>query len=515
MRAMETSSLSSRFPKTFSLCQLASSVWFVGALAAVLRLTQLGTESVWVDEMYSLDDAVNFSFRDINIRPFYYMLLKGWMMLGGSSDVWLRSLSVLLDLGAIAFAYLLCQYALGRTAAWMTALIMALSPLMLNHAQEIRMYPLITFLTLGGTLALAHALEQPTRKLIGLWAIARLLALLTSPLMILMFLPDCLLYGLTYWRKWPQLRVFLYGLLFIGATWGPLLLREFLAAKEGFEEDNDSRDGITLVSILSKITSLTIFWPLEGLDFIESPIPLLYYKLMTLVLLGVFAVALVHLRPNIQSRLLWIAAWGLLPTAVMLAAAMTVMPAVLWRARYLLFVAPYLIMLLVYGFEQIRRWQPRAAALLAALYIVAVGGGLAQYYSTYYRPAWQAVVETVQDRELTGDVIINYTGMGNYNVPRYYEGRSDVETIHLYRDLHDKQRLKLVMDKADELPQAERMWLICQAGCQEQKEFQYITEAVVGANAQTDSSETFETLGNKVAKYGAIDLHLVTSGASD
>jgi hypothetical protein len=199
----------------------------------------------------------------------------------------------------------------------------------------------------------------------------------------------------------------------------------------------------------------------------------------------------------------------------MLAAAMTVMPAVLWRARYLLFVAPYLIMLLVYGFEQIRRWQPRAAALLAALYIVAVGGGLAQYYSTYYRPAWQAVVETVQDRELTGDVIINYTGMGNYNVPRYYEGRSDVETIHLYRDLHDKQRLKLVMDKADELPQAERMWLICQAGCQEQKEFQYITEAVVGANAQTDSSETFETLGNKVAKYGAIDLHLVTSGAPD
>ncbi|NEO91442.1 MAG: hypothetical protein F6K56_14845, partial [Moorea sp. SIO3G5] len=127
-------------------------------LAAGLYLYQLGTESLWVDELYSVNDAKRLPDRLSLMRPLYYILLWLWMQFG-SSDAWLRGLSVLFGLGSVFLTYQLGRRVAGKATGLIAALLLALSPLFINFAQMVRMYTLGTCLGLGGTLALVHALE--------------------------------------------------------------------------------------------------------------------------------------------------------------------------------------------------------------------------------------------------------------------------------------------------------------------------------------------------------------------
>jgi 4-amino-4-deoxy-L-arabinose transferase-like glycosyltransferase len=511
---MGTSKISAASSNIFLFQRVASPVWGILALGAILRLLQIGTESVWADEMYSMDDALNFGQDGIGVRPFYYLLLRVWMV-GGTGDVWLRSLSILLDIGAIFLAYRLCEYALGKTAAWITALIMSLSPLMVNHAQEIRMYPLITFLTLLGSLTLIHTLEHPNGLRFAVWAVSRLLALLTSPLMALMVLTDCLLYGLNYWRNWSRLKAFVYGLAFIGAAWAPIFLSKLLAASDDFAATHSSWDpddgGFSITSVVSRLTTFTVYWPLQSLEYFPSSIPINFYKLFTVLLVAILFVAVAQLRLNVKLPLLWIAAWALVPATVQLVASETVMSGTIWRERYLLYLAPYFIMLMVHGFQRIWRWQPKIGGLIAVLYFIAVAGGLVQYYAVDYRPEWQAVADTVEANDQASDVFVNYTWMGEHNLPRYYDGDAELVTIHLPRRFPTAERLELVKETANDLPQAERLWLACQLGCAEQEEFGIIQEAVVGENAEESFYETFKNIGDEIRGFGEIELYLLTA----
>jgi copper(I)-binding protein len=63
-------------------------IYAVILLSVVLRMFQLGTESLWVDEGYSLRDAAG-RFRLMDIRPLYFAMLHFWGMLG-ESEAWLR-----------------------------------------------------------------------------------------------------------------------------------------------------------------------------------------------------------------------------------------------------------------------------------------------------------------------------------------------------------------------------------------------------------------------------------------
>ncbi|MFM6402770.1 hypothetical protein, partial [Planktothrix sp.] len=44
-------------------------------LATILYLYQLGTEPLWQDEFYSIEDAETFNILDPGVRPLYYMFL--------------------------------------------------------------------------------------------------------------------------------------------------------------------------------------------------------------------------------------------------------------------------------------------------------------------------------------------------------------------------------------------------------------------------------------------------------
>jgi mannosyltransferase len=123
-------------------------------LGFLLRILLLQTRGTWYDDAFSIFlsgrtfPEILLVTAAIATPPLYYILLNGWMKLG--SELWiLRSLNVILSLICI----FLTNIRIGRLAhpvsgLW-SAFLVAISPIHIYHAQELRMYMLLTVSLLG------------------------------------------------------------------------------------------------------------------------------------------------------------------------------------------------------------------------------------------------------------------------------------------------------------------------------------------------------------------------------
>ena len=160
-------------------------ITLVITLATVLCFYRINAEGLWIDELTSVEDAQG-SFAQLRknlVRPLYYILLRIWMYLG-HNDAWLRSLSVVFAIAAVFLVYRLGLRLLGRAEGLVAATLMTLSPLLINHAQEVRMYMVSTCLGVAGTLCLAYALtgektKDPSHASLAGWCVFRVLVWLS------------------------------------------------------------------------------------------------------------------------------------------------------------------------------------------------------------------------------------------------------------------------------------------------------------------------------------------------
>lgn len=126
---------------------------FVLIFALVLRVISLN-QSLWLDEATSVLVARNFSFGEILSKfspgdfhpPLYYLILRAWIIVFGSTEIAVRSLSVILGTATVLLVYLLAKKYLTRKVAILASLFMATAPLHIYYSQEARMYALAAFL---------------------------------------------------------------------------------------------------------------------------------------------------------------------------------------------------------------------------------------------------------------------------------------------------------------------------------------------------------------------------------
>ncbi len=453
-------------------------------LATSLYFYQIGTESFWIDELYSVHDAKAITSNLNSTRPVYFLLLHFWMIFG-SSDIWLRSLSVLLSLGGIFLIYVLGCRVADKPTGLLAALLMTLSPIFINHAQEVRMYALSNFLGLAGTLALVALMEKFTPvSLIG-WSSARILAFLTAQLNILLLLPDCCL---LMWKLRRQRRLWLTlggVFLFLAIVSLPWTWNMVNASLAYFDEWGTSQNRPGLTQILSRLTIYTAYWPLQSLN---SGVSMHFYKLYTVMLLGLLSFGLL-IRWR-SSKLLWIATWTFLPTAAVLIFSWLVQP--IWLPRYLLFVAPYLLILLSAGFIQVWRSQRKLAFILAFIYLVAVGGGLEHYYTKVYREDWRGVAQLISANEEPGDVIALdlHFRRSQIALTHYYNGSSPIYVLE--------------NGEFSQLPKPQsRLWLVHLDPSDKVGEF----ETVVRNEFEVEKHQTFK---NEIGWELSINVFLAT-----
>lgn len=191
--------------------------------------------SFWRDEAFSylmanqsLSSLLWSTAHDSN-PPLYYLLLKVWMTLFGTSELALRSLSLVFFWGTVylVFRILHEQLHLSVKKSYWYLLLVVLNPLLHYYAFEARMYTMMAFL---GT-ALFYLLFK---KNYSLYAVCAVFALLTHYFLVLI-LAFHFVYMLTLhrqeWRHYitPLLRALLWYIPWVGVVLfaGPPVAQQF------------------------------------------------------------------------------------------------------------------------------------------------------------------------------------------------------------------------------------------------------------------------------------------------
>jgi len=127
-------------------------------LGALLRFYRLGGQSLWVDEMLTLQAAnigESLGFWEVfsNIQGPFHALLIHFVAKLSTSEVALRSLSAVAGTGTIPLVYLLGRDMAGRRTGLVAATLFAISPFSIWYSQEVRNYSFLILLSTASTLA--------------------------------------------------------------------------------------------------------------------------------------------------------------------------------------------------------------------------------------------------------------------------------------------------------------------------------------------------------------------------
>lgn len=165
-----------RAPATATAPTTVIALAIVVVAGAVVRLVGIGDKSLWIDEVFSLwisnrppVDIVRIS-ADLDLHPpLYYLLLHGWNELGlsaiASEEAAARLLSWLFGLAVLPLTYLIGARIGGRSLGLCAAGVLAISPLNLYYAQQVRMYTMLTFFAAVALWCLLHVLgDGPGRR---------------------------------------------------------------------------------------------------------------------------------------------------------------------------------------------------------------------------------------------------------------------------------------------------------------------------------------------------------------
>ena len=157
---------------------------------AAVRLYGLGTESLWTDELITLEFIRRYSTVELFVEiplsqphlPLYYVLLDLWVGAFGTSATALRALSALFSILAIPLLYLVGRDLFDETAGLVAALVFALTRFHVYHAQEVRMYSLVALLTAASLWLFVRLFEDgATRRTTVAYVLTTVGLLLTHP----------------------------------------------------------------------------------------------------------------------------------------------------------------------------------------------------------------------------------------------------------------------------------------------------------------------------------------------
>lgn len=199
--------------RSFCLAAVVSLV----LIAFGVRAISLDTQSLWRDEV----DAMLFATAPLEKvlsdfarpgwnGPLYFLMLRCWIALTGTSEYAMRFLSLIFGVLSVPLTYVLGRRLFGSQTGLFAALLVSVSPYLTWYSQEVKMYTLVPFLALLAIYALRRALSSSKGRAVEgdgwhWWAVqvvatslafyAHILAALLIPVQVLI-----------YFTWWPQAR---------------------------------------------------------------------------------------------------------------------------------------------------------------------------------------------------------------------------------------------------------------------------------------------------------------------
>ena len=342
--------------------------------AFIIRLISIN-QSLWLDEATSALVA-RMSLTNIFTKflpndfhpPLYYLVLKYWVSIFGSSEVALRFPSIIFGVGTIYIVYLITKKYFSKNTGLVAAALLSTSGLAIYYSQEARMYTLAAFLV---TLSFYYFIENRWKS----FATTVVLIGLTDYVS-LFILPVYLLINPKVWKK--TLTSFIpLGIGFL--LWLPIFIRQISAGS--------SVVGSAWWNILGTVTFKNI--ELIPVKFILGRISFdnkTLYGAVVLFTFIVFGYALILVRQ--KARAFWY--WLVIPILIGVLISFKVPSLTYFR---FLFCLPAFYILVAYGVERMGKYK---YVLLGAILTVNL---LSSFYyllnPKFQREDWRSAAATI------------------------------------------------------------------------------------------------------------------------
>ncbi len=393
-------------------------MWLVILLGAALRLYGLGSDSLWVDEGYSLRDAATASAWS-GVRPLFYALLHFWMTLG-HSEIWLRLPAVIFGIGTVGLVYAIGRRLYGHRVGIYSALFTALSPLQINHSQEIRMYSLVTLLTSVEVLFFLKYVEKSRIRDLILCLILVGFAFMAHPLTIYMLLVFNVFFLFQIKRHRESAPIWFASQVTMGLasiSGIPMIMK----AAHSF--------GDAWVSGMAKPGALDFLGVIRDFNLWQIPMQhksaVMAGNIYGVIILLLIVYGAVRAYKSASWQTVFAASWLVVPlvmTAIMSYAIVNT-----WMTRYMIYASPACYILMGLGINHVRR-RIACITILTAVLILPITR-LGVYYGKPHRPEWRSAVRFVEQNERPGDTIMVYRRGYRYVFDYYYTGRSQHSTL--------------------------------------------------------------------------------------
>jgi len=363
------------------------------ALGAVLGFAFLGRSSLFLDETVSttLARAPWHRFGQVVLHresngALYFFVLRGWYALG-HGEVALRSLSVIVTVGAVALVMKVAHDLFGRRVALLSGLLLAVDPLVVQYAQDARGYALSLLLVSAssalfvqgcrrapggwGTWA-AYALVSAAGAYVNFWAVLVPVAHVAS----LGFTPP----GAAPWRRVVPAVAAMVVLLVPLAV----LIHANNAAGVNWAS------GTTAGKVFTKV---------------RASVP--HAVIDAAAVVGVLAAVALVVAGRRRGRPGWLfdrwplmlaVCWFVVPVALVLVVSFAYMP--LFVVRYLIVCAPGLVIVVGVGLARLTRG---ARVALVAVLVVGSAAGVARWYHAGSGQDWRGAVAALEGQVRAGD----------------------------------------------------------------------------------------------------------------
>ena len=425
----------------------------VTALAAALRLYQLGQESFWLDEVNGLRLCLENSkafwtgLGAHHAPPLHFLILR-FLSTWTLSEFWLRLPSAIFAVLSIPVAYRFLRNFFPAVSAGAAVLFLALSPAHLTYSQEARPYALYLLLCLLSMDFFHRSVlgKEQSRGRLAIYCLASALALYTHYIAFFVLGTQAVLYfGYKKIRKDEKGLPVRPGLLCAGGIfalylpWLPFLLQRLFG---GYSIEHLQRFALRPGDLAT-----FAWWRRLAEDFSAG------HGYSVYLFLAAAVVGIVHLWRQEQRSAPLAVLWFAVPTAAILI--FDLFTRAYFAYRVLLFLLPLYLGLVAHGIGALARLIAREKpalrwslfALGGLVLIRFLGLELIHFYSTTDKPPWReiaACVTTSAQSDQSGENVPGrvFACGDNVSCLEFYLDR-DGSTLQFERAGSDRENLAL------------------------------------------------------------------------
>ena len=420
----ETRSIAQSRPAPSRNVAFTASILLVILLGTALRLHDLGAESYWFDEVYTVHMAQRsvdqlLAVNELDWPPVYFVLIHYWVRLLGTTEMATRLFSAVAGIVSIALTYLVGCELFGKNVGLLSALLIAVSEFQIYYSQETRFYSLFLLATLVSFFFFIRALRYGRTGYFFLYGMSSILLFYCDAFGVFVIAAQNL-YFLLRWSALRDARVrFLLCqgaiLLAIVPYVAPIVLRAKLIAGV----DAPRVGWISDPSIWAPLRTVYQYvFPLRH-DRSWASVALNFAAGIALPVVGFLSYAIlkrtsainrfneqyfsfdVRLLRDKADELLLVGCWFLCPIALPFVLSKVIGP--MYVDRYTISAAPALYFLLAVGITSVRRVMPVLISLTTLLILIAPG--LRHYYAVDVKMQWREVAAYVDANARKGDIL--------------------------------------------------------------------------------------------------------------